>query len=79
MLDRADLIDFVASGECSPDDWTVGTEYEKHVVDGSGRPLPYASEQGPSISGLLHSLAEHRGWSPVMEGENLVALKKSGA
>jgi glutamate--cysteine ligase len=80
VLERAELIDFIASGERSPDQWTVGTEYEKHVVDAQGRPLPYASDEGgPSIRGLLEALADHRGWGAVMEGDHLVALQKNGA
>jgi glutamate--cysteine ligase len=80
VLERAELIDFISSGERPTDQWTVGTEYEKHVVDAQGRPLEYASSEGqPSIRSLLQALADHRGWSAVMEGENLVALQKNGA
>ena len=80
MLERAALIDFIASGETPADRWTVGTEYEKHVVDAQGRPLPYEAANGePSIRGILQALADHRGWEPVMELEHLVALRKDGA
>lgn len=80
MLERAELIDYLASGELPVTDWTVGTEYEKHVVDRSGAPLPYATpDDAPSIRGLLQALADHRGWAPVNEGANVIALKKSGS
>lgn len=80
MLERAELIDFIASGERSREHWAVGTEYEKHVVDSQGRPLPYASDVGdPSIGGILQMLVDQRGWFPVTEGEHLVALQKNGA
>lgn len=80
MLERAQLIDYIASGERSADQWAIGTEYEKHVVDRDGRPLPYDAQGDlPSIRGLLQHLADARGWEPVLEGANLIALRKDGA
>jgi glutamate--cysteine ligase len=74
------LTDFIASGERSRDTWSVGTEYEKHVVDALGAPLPYEAPGGaPSISGLLTLLCERRGWAPIMEGEHIIGGLKAGA
>jgi glutamate--cysteine ligase len=79
VLERQVLIDYLANGERPPSGWSVGTEYEKFAVDPSGAALPYHAPAGqPSISAILEHLAAQRGWSPVHEGENIVALLKDG-
>ena len=76
-LDRDDLIGWFAAG-CKPREaWRIGTEHEKigFCVD-SLKPIPYDGER--SIKKLLELLIT-RDWQPVLEADNLIALKKSGA
>jgi glutamate--cysteine ligase len=57
--------------------WRVGAEHEKvGVVLASGAAAPYAGDGG--IAAVLAAL-EGRGWSPVYEGPNLIALQGRGA
>lgn len=54
--------------------WRIGAEHEKiGVVPETGLPAPYDGPRG--IEALLHRLAQ-RGWTPVMEGERLIALHR---
>ena len=72
---RADLVDWIAAG-CKPaDQWRIGTEHEKivfHTDDLS--PVPYEGPRG--IRAILEALASRYGWLPIMEGENIIALKR---
>jgi glutamate--cysteine ligase len=53
--------------------WRIGTEHEKFVYDLTGhRPLAY--EGTPGIKALLEGLRRF-GWEPVLEGENVIALR----
>jgi len=52
-------------------DWLVGAEFERHLLDPEGRPLPYAGLTG--VAALLAAFAE-RGWSPIREGAHTIAL-----
>jgi len=76
-LDTNDLIAWFAAG-CKPREaWRIGTEHEKigFCVD-SLKPIPYDGER--SIKKLLELLIT-RGWQPVLEDGNLIALIKGGA
>ncbi|MDQ6969369.1 MAG: glutamate--cysteine ligase [Mariprofundus sp.] len=69
-----DLPSWFAAG-CKPRDaWRIGTEHEKigFCMD-SLKPIPYDGKR--SIKGLLEMLAGH-GWDPVVEGKNIIALKR---
>ena len=57
--------------------WLTGGEFERHILSASGHPLPYAGT--PGIAWLLSSLSKGDGWSPVREGDNLIALQGSHA
>lgn len=70
---KRQLVDYLASG-CKPkSEWRVGTEHEKFpFLTDTLEPVPY---HGPrSIRALLEGLRDRFGWSPVMEGDNLIAL-----
>lgn len=74
---KQQLIDYIADGEKPKSEWTIGTEHEKFVycVD-SGRPVPYHGER--SINAILEALKSEFDWEPIMEGENIIGLKKDG-
>jgi len=58
--------------------WTIGTEYEKVVVERStGRAAPFSGARG--IETLLRALAERYGWTPQEENGRTVALLRDGA
>ncbi len=72
------LAEYLASG-CKPkDDWRIGTEHEKFgYCRDTLKPLPY---DGPrSIKAMLEGLRDAFGWTPVLEGENIIGLVKDGA
>jgi glutamate--cysteine ligase len=74
----ADLVAFARAGEKPRAAFRVGTEHEKIGIRVADlRPVPYAGEDG--IEGLLAAVAEQDGWTPVREGDALVALEKDGA
>jgi glutamate--cysteine ligase len=74
----ADLIAFARAGEKPRAAFRVGTEHEKVGIRLRDlRPVPYAGEDG--IAGLLADIARTDGWTPVREGEALIALEKDGA
>jgi glutamate--cysteine ligase len=70
---RAELIDWIASGEKPRGTWRLGTEHEKipfYVADAS--PVPYEGERG--IRALLEGLQALDGWQPIMEDEQPIGL-----
>jgi len=71
--DRTQLIDFFATGEKPRGDWRIGTEHEKFVYRQSDHRAPGYGEPG-GIRDLLSGLTRF-GWQPVMEGENVIALR----
>lgn len=75
---KDELVAYLESG-CKPkDQWRIGTEHEKFgFLTDTLAPLPYDGER--SITTILQALSDRFGWSPIHEGENLVALKKDGA
>jgi glutamate--cysteine ligase len=74
----ADLVAFARAGEKPRAAFRVGTEHEKIGIRTSDfRPVPYRGEDG--IEGLLAAIAAQDGWTPVREGDALVALEKDGA
>ena len=74
---RADLVAFIAAGSKPRAQWRVGTEHEKFVYSlQDHKPLPY---DGPcSIRALLQGMTRF-GWTPVLEGENIIGLSQDGA
>lgn len=74
---RDDLVAWIAAGEKPKDAWRIGTEHEKFVFHTDTlTPVPYEGER--SISALLNALITRFGWEPIMEGENIIALKREG-
>ena len=75
VTSKAQLVEDLESG-CTPKaDWRIGTEHEKFAYDlRNFRPLAY--EGVPGIRGLLEGM-QRFGWDPVLEGENVIALKDS--
>jgi len=72
------LAEYLASG-CKPkDDWRIGTEHEKFgYTKDTHAPLPY---DGPrSIKAMLEGLRDRFGWSPILEGDNIIGLELNGA
>lgn len=61
---------------CKPaSEWRIGTEHEKFGFNKSDvTPLPYEGEHG--INALLEEMASRFGYSRVLEGENIIALKQ---
>ncbi|MDI1295364.1 MAG: glutamate--cysteine ligase, partial [bacterium] len=76
IIDHRDqLIAAFAKGEKPKDRWRIGTEHEKFVYATKDHHAPSYEEKG-GIHTLLIGLTRY-GWSPVFEGENIIAL--SGA
>jgi glutamate--cysteine ligase len=74
------LIDYFSRGGKPRADWRVGTEHEMIGVYAAGEEIgrapPYAGPRG--ISAIFQSFAA-RGWQPVYEEDNVIALVCSGA
>ena len=75
---HSQLAEYLADG-CKPkEDWRIGTEHEKFgYCRDTMKPLPYEGER--SIKAILEGLRDEFGWSPVLEGENIIGLEKDGA
>ena len=74
---KAQLIEYLASGNKPRDAWRIGTEHEKFAFRLSDRQaLPY---EGPDGIGKVLEGMQRFGWEPVAEGENVIALKMDGA
>lgn len=75
---KRELLERLAGGAKPKTLWRIGTEHEKFgFIEGSLLPVPY---EGPaSIKGLLEGISHKFGWEPIMEGENIIGLKKDGA
>jgi glutamate--cysteine ligase len=79
IVDKAQLVDYIASG-CKPKEkWRIGTEHEKFVFDlKTLKPLMYEAQDGaPSIRALLEGLTAY-GWQPVNESGRPIALTLEG-
>jgi glutamate--cysteine ligase len=64
--DRAELVEWVASGEKPRAGWRLGTEHEKVPFYVAGNaPVPYEGERG--IRALLEGLQARLGWEPILE------------
>ncbi len=70
-----DLVEWFAVG-CKPKaDWRIGTEHEKipFHTDSLG-PVPYDGPRG--IRAIMQELIGRYGWQAIMEGDNIIALKR---
>ncbi|TWB21348.1 glutamate--cysteine ligase [Nitrospirillum amazonense] len=78
ITDRRELVEYLEQGNKPADAWRIGTEHEKFAFRlGDNRPLPYEGEQG--IGRILSEMATRYDWTPVKEGENIIALTKGQA
>ncbi|MGI9405242.1 MAG: glutamate--cysteine ligase [Hyphomicrobiaceae bacterium] len=75
LIERKDQLIAHLEAGCKPSgNWRIGTEHEKfgfHTTDLS--PLPYAGENG--VRALLEQMIGRYGWVPIMEGDDIIALK----
>jgi glutamate--cysteine ligase len=55
----------------------IGGEFERILVRRDGGPVGYSEPHG--IRWILEQLQERFGWTPVFEGEHLIALTRDGA
>src|SRR5919107_4117146 len=69
---RAQLIEFFATGEKPRENWRIGTEHEKFVYRTADHRAPSYDEPG-GIRDLLNGLTDF-GWRPVVENGNVIAL-----
>ncbi|MEO8459895.1 MAG: glutamate--cysteine ligase [Dokdonella sp.] len=77
IRDRAQLIDYIASGSKPASEWRIGTEHEKFGFRLDDlRPPTWEGERG--IGALLEGLAK-LGWDRVIEDGKLIALSLDGA
>ncbi|MBF9231763.1 glutamate--cysteine ligase [Microvirga alba] len=70
---RAELVEWIASGEKPREAWRLGTEHEKvpfYTADAS--PVPYEGERG--IRALLDGLQRLTGWDPIIENSHSIGL-----
>jgi glutamate--cysteine ligase len=68
-----DLVRWMADGGKPKSEWRVGAEHEKFVFRLKDHaPVPYEPN---GIKALLDGLTRF-GWTPVMEGENVIALER---
>jgi len=72
---RDDLVAWIAAGSKPKERWRIGTEHEKFLfhTDTLG-PVPYAGPRG--VRSLMEGLMARFGWIPIMEGDNIIALKR---
>jgi glutamate--cysteine ligase len=72
---HADLVAWIAAGEKPKSQWRIGTEHEKFVFrTDTLEPVPYEGPRG--IRALMEQLIARYGWVPIMEGDNIIALKR---
>jgi glutamate--cysteine ligase len=74
---RQELADYLETGNKPKADWRLGTEHEKFVYHRTDfRPPSYTEASG--IRDLLSGMTRF-GWEPVIEGDNVIALKRGAA
>ncbi|MGY9000399.1 MAG: glutamate--cysteine ligase [Rhodospirillales bacterium] len=75
IVDKAQLIAYVASGSKPKEEWRIGTEHEKFAFDlQTLKPLTYEGQDGTGgIRDLLEGLTEY-GWKPILENGLPIAL-----
>ncbi|MDR6145204.1 glutamate--cysteine ligase [Sphingomonas sp. SORGH_AS870] len=69
---RDQLIASFARGEKPSDRWRIGTEHEKFVYALGDHHAP-SYDEASGIRALLGQLEQY-GWTPVLEGDNVIAL-----
>ena len=75
VTSRDDLVAWIAAGEKPKAQWRIGTEHEKFVFHTCClTPVPYGGPDG--IRALMEALIRQYGWEPILEGDNIIALKR---
>ena len=76
-ITKADLIADLQSG-CRPrKEWRIGTEHEKFAFNKTDlRPIAYEGPAG--VRAFLSEIRDRFGWTPVREGDHVIALSKNG-
>ncbi|AYG94240.1 glutamate--cysteine ligase [Brevundimonas naejangsanensis] len=76
-LSRDQLISAMSKGEKPGDQWRIGAEHEKFGFDKSTLRRP--AYDGPGgIKAMLDGLTRF-GWTPVLEGDHVIALERKNA
>jgi glutamate--cysteine ligase len=74
VTDKRQLVEYLAAGSKTRDQWRIGTEHEKFAFNLKDlRTLPYDGAAG--IRAMLEGLMRF-GWAPVLENGNPIALGK---
>lgn len=72
---RDELVAWIAEGCKPPEKWRIGTEHEKFLFQAETlKPVPYAGPSG--VRALMEGLIQQFGWQPILEGDNIIALKR---
>jgi glutamate--cysteine ligase len=72
---RDQLVAWIAAGSKPEARWRIGTEHEKFVFHTDTlRPVAYEGARG--IRALMEALIARYGWEPIMEGGNIIGLKR---
>ncbi len=75
-LTRDSLVASFHDADRPREEWLVGAEFERHLLQSDGTPLPYFGE--PGVGWLLQRLTRY-GWEPVYEGEHVIAMSRGAA
>src|SRR5215469_2552929 len=71
---KEELLEYFQGGSKPREQWRIGTEYEKVVVDArSGRAIPFSGPRG--VEEILKRLADRYGYEPDDEEGRIIALK----
>ena len=76
-LSREKIIEKFYSYGCSRENYLIGGEYERAIVRPNGTAISYEEPFG--IRWFLIQFARRWGWTPKLEGQNIIALTKDGA
>jgi glutamate--cysteine ligase len=72
---RDQLVAWIAAGSKPEAGWRIGTEHEKFVFH-TDTLAPVAYEGPRGIRALMQALIGRYGWEPIMEGDNIIGLKR---
>lgn len=72
-----DCVDWVLEGCKPPEQFKIGTEFERFALDRAGQPLQYEGAVG--IRTLLERLATQFRWKPYLEAGKPIALTRDNA
>ncbi|HAN32161.1 MAG TPA: glutamate--cysteine ligase [Myxococcales bacterium] len=68
---------WIVAGSKKRQDFRVGTEFERILIDPQGSPLSYDGKLG--IRAVLEELARRSGWTPITEGSAIIGLQGQNA